>query len=87
MTISIEQLRRDLAAVRSELAAQTGRVERENGYIGEAVRKVQSAFGDQRPGQQAVMELTRVIYTLASAQAALDSACGKIENAIHIVEK
>ena len=87
MTISIEQLLRDLAAVRSDLSAQTNQVERENGYISESIQKIQCSFGDQQTGQQAVMALTKVIYSLASVQAALDSACGKIESSIHIVER
>lgn len=87
MMSNIEQITNELLWADAELSSCSARLQRENGEITKTICKAQSAFGDQKAGQEFVIALYQTMRNVVLADSALHSAQMKIRDYIQNVKK
>lgn len=71
--MNIEELCGRIHAALGRIDSGIENLERERNYILSTMNKLQSNFGDQSAGQQAVTELYRAINSIAAADSSLNA--------------
>jgi len=85
--INFDQIRSELLLIDNYATRHTEHLDRERGYIIEAMNKAQETFGDQEAGQNLVITLSYVINNLVSADSAIYHLKSDIHEYIQQIQK